>query len=215
MERDYFPLRTLTRWAVGLGWLGWLVTLLYDLHVPGIAPVVDWVHHPLPRSVSTWGAGLIIAGRALAAIVALTLIVVGLKWRYRAVSNARQLDADTMRFTPGWAIFWMFVPVLGAIVDGLVMLQLWRASHRSRRVADTIVWTWWLLSLIAKTLGYMAAWLPHGTTVVRWLDGPLNMPVELLGMLVGLLALALMLGIQRTQDAAASGRAPRDTAQAA
>lgn len=215
MERDYFPLRKLTYWAVCLGLLVWLVTLMYDLHAPGLALIVDWNHHPLPANPAAWFLGLVIAGRALAATGVIALIVLGLQWRYRAVSNARQLDATIMRFTPGWAIFWIFVPVLGAIIDGLIVLQLWRASHRSRRAAATIVWIWWPLSLLAEALGYLAAWLPHDATVARWLDGVLNVPVTMLGATVALLTLALMRAIQRAQDAAAPDPVPQDTTQAA
>lgn len=34
-----------------------------------------------------------------------------LKWIYRANYNSRQLGATGMVFTPGWSIYWYFIPI--------------------------------------------------------------------------------------------------------
>jgi hypothetical protein len=49
-------------------------------------------------------------------------------WIYRANRNARQLGATDMRFTPGWAVGWFFVPVAAFWKPYEAMKEVWQAS---------------------------------------------------------------------------------------
>ena len=54
--------------------------------------------------------------QALIALLQLVVLIgcafVVLKWIYRANANVRALGAKDMKFTPGWAVGWYFVPIL-------------------------------------------------------------------------------------------------------
>jgi hypothetical protein len=52
----------------------------------------------------------LIAWLELGLLIACAVAV--LKWIYRANANARALGAKDMKFTPGWAVGWYFVPIL-------------------------------------------------------------------------------------------------------
>ena len=51
-----------------------------------------------------------------------------LTWIHRANHNARQLGADDMRFTPGWAVGWYFVPIAWFWKPYQAMKEIWLAS---------------------------------------------------------------------------------------
>ena len=60
--------------------------------------------------------------------LALGTPILVLMWIYRANYNARQLGAADMRFTPGWAVGWYFVPIGWFWMPYLAMREIWRAS---------------------------------------------------------------------------------------
>src|SRR5947209_8456564 len=45
-------------------------------------------------------------------LLRLTTVVVFGMWIYRANHNVRALGARELRYTPGWAVGWFFVPIL-------------------------------------------------------------------------------------------------------
>jgi uncharacterized protein DUF4328 len=87
-------------------------------------------------------------------------------WLRRAVANLPALGARELRFTPGWAVGWWFVPLANLVVPLLIMVELWRASDprvaatdgatRSRLsvgFAIPICWASWLVLLAFLALG--------------------------------------------------------------
>lgn len=52
------------------------------------------------------------------------------RWIYIANSNARQLGAQGMEFTPGWSVGWYFIPIANIWKPFLAMREIWKASHR-------------------------------------------------------------------------------------
>ena len=82
------------------------------------------------------------------------LITAGLvlTWIHRANHNARQLGAADMRFTPGWAVAWYFVPIAWFWKPYQVMSEIWRTSRnpsywRGQPVSLLLPW-WWLLWIV-------------------------------------------------------------------
>lgn len=75
-----------------------------------------------------------------------------LMWIYRANYNARQLGAADMRFTPGGAVGWYFVPIAWFWMPYLAMREIWRASvspsdWSAAPVSPQLRW-WWGLWIV-------------------------------------------------------------------
>jgi len=100
-----------------------------------------------------WTAVGIIWLLAQAAIALGTAILV-LSWIYRANHNARQLGAADMRFTPGWAVGWYFIPIAWFWMPYLAMREIWRASVNpsdwgAAPVSPLLRW-WWSLWIVGS-----------------------------------------------------------------
>ena len=85
-------------------------------------------------------------------VIGLGTPILVLSWVYRANYNARQLGAADMRFTPGWAVGWHFVPIAWFWMPYLAMREIWRASVSPSDWATVPVWPllrwWWGLWLV-------------------------------------------------------------------
>jgi hypothetical protein len=101
------------------------------------------------------------------AAIGMTQVAVGLitailvmMWIYRANHNARQLGAADMKFTPGWAVGWYFVPVLALWKPYQAMKEIWQASADpdswTTRPASPLLPWWWFLWLLSNGLGQAA-----------------------------------------------------------
>lgn len=80
-----------------------------------------------------------------------------LKWVYRANSNARRLGATHLRFTPGWAVGWYFIPLLNLVRPYQAMKEIWRASSnpvnwKTEPVSSLLRW-WWFFWIVFSFLG--------------------------------------------------------------
>ncbi|MCY3700378.1 MAG: DUF4328 domain-containing protein [Gemmatimonadetes bacterium] len=84
--------------------------------------------------------------------LALGTPILVLMWIYRANYNARQLGAADMRFTPGWAVGWYFIPIAWFWMPYLAMREIWRASvnpsdWEAKPVSPLLRW-WWGLWIV-------------------------------------------------------------------
>ncbi|HYU57511.1 MAG TPA: DUF4328 domain-containing protein [Actinomycetota bacterium] len=90
----------------------------------------------------------------LADLVGLTLIVLWLVWQHRSQSNLRALGMQDLRYTPGWAVGWWFIPVANIWMPYLTVRELWRASDPAAGPSDwktrqaRPVLAWWLTYLL-------------------------------------------------------------------
>ena len=94
-----------------------------------------------------------IAQFALFVVVAIFI----LRWIYRANQNARALGATAMRFTPGWAILWYFIPIANLWKPYQAMKEIWKASAdpHDPGAAETsrlLPW-WWFLWILSNIVG--------------------------------------------------------------
>ena len=80
-----------------------------------------------------------------------------LRWIHRANYNARQLGAENMKFTPGWAIGYYFIPILTLWKPYQAMKEIWKASKNpsdwESQETSGILPMWWTLWLISNFLG--------------------------------------------------------------
>ncbi|QMV01164.1 DUF4328 domain-containing protein [Devosia sp. D6-9] len=86
-------------------------------------------------------------------------IIVGilfLMWVYRVARNAHALAVKPMRFTPGSAVWWYFVPVFNIFRPYQAFFEVWSVSadpdapYRNRR-SDALA-LWWFLWLVSNAL---------------------------------------------------------------
>ena len=92
-------------------------------------------------------------GVALTALLLVATSVSVLMWIHRANHNARQLGATGMKFTPGWAVGWYFVPIASIWKPYQAMKEICQASFNPQRWWDeewpALLPAWWALWLLA------------------------------------------------------------------
>ena len=89
-------------------------------------------------------------------------------WQHRAHANLRAFARSGLRFTPGWAVGWWFVPIASLWKPFEAVRELWKASDPD---SDAVSWrsirTWPALGLVVDLLarqwryqrrGLRAAW---------------------------------------------------------
>lgn len=122
----------------------------------------------LSHDVEQAEIGLVIS--ALAVIgqvltVTIPLVVFFCIWAYRVAANVRALGADGLRFSPGWAVGWFFIPIANLFVPFSVFREIDRASQPTGFV-DTEAWKsnapgvvitlWWLAWFSQTVVGGVA-----------------------------------------------------------
>ena len=68
-------------------------------------------------------------------LAALTVIVTFLVWLHRASRNLHLLSGRQMRFTPGWAVGWWFIPFANLVMPYKVVRESGRSSTVRSRLA--------------------------------------------------------------------------------
>jgi uncharacterized protein DUF4328 len=93
----------------------------------------------------------------------LILVVSGiciLRWIYVACSNARQLATAPMKFTPGWAVGWYFIPILNLWKPYHAMREIWRVSANPGNPESVpesgLLSAWWFFYIVASLSGNAA-----------------------------------------------------------
>jgi hypothetical protein len=74
--------------------------------------------------------------------------IVWLVWQHRAQANLHAAGVQRLRFTPGWAVGWWFVPFANLVKPFQTVRELWKASDpatHDRLEAKTwpVVGWWW------------------------------------------------------------------------
>ncbi len=116
-----------------------------------------------------WGIGV---GQIALFLVTATAF---LMWLHRVRRNLPALGAEGLRFTPGWAVGWWFVPIMNLFRPFQIMSETWRASDPgavggdwpSARRTPLIGW-WWALLLVGGGFGNFANFV----ATVAFLDRP-------------------------------------------
>jgi hypothetical protein len=111
---------------------------------------------------------------ALAGVQILTLVVTGiiwLVWQHRGQANLVAARVPGLRFTPGWAVGWWFVPFANLVKPFQTMRELWKASGgeedwRHSRTWPVVGW-WWAAWLTSGVLGRIGGTLVGGATTLE------------------------------------------------
>ncbi|MDP8957226.1 MAG: DUF4328 domain-containing protein [Actinomycetota bacterium] len=155
---------TLARWTVGL------VSGTVGL---GVLSIVAWAIHI--GVLSRFGAGefsaeALEASEVRSGVVTFLMLasflaagIVWLLWQYRAQSNLSALGAADLRYSPGWAVGWWFIPFANIVMPYLTMRELWKASDPDAGAIEwktargtpmlPVWWGTWLGMQIAAQIG--------------------------------------------------------------
>ena len=92
--------------------------------------------------------------------------VVFLMWVYRAHKNLPSLGATGLRFTPGWAVGWFFIPIMCLFRPYQAVAEISKASDPKVDATDSTSWKsvgalplvgwWWAFFLISNFVGNFA-----------------------------------------------------------
>lgn len=96
------------------------------------------------------------------------LLVLFLRWVYLANLNVRALGALHLRFTPGWAVGWYFIPIANFWMPYLAMKEIWQASLDPEqwlgvRLPRVFAW-WWALGVMAWPFIGISIWVEMAAT---------------------------------------------------
>lgn len=87
----------------------------------------------------------------MALVILVLAIVVYLVWIHRAVANLDHVRSgqrsSQLRFSPGWAVGWYFVPIMNLVRPYQAMRELYTESNPEHRTSPLVGWWWasWLL----------------------------------------------------------------------
>ena len=90
-------------------------------------------------------------------------------WQHRGQRNLRELGRTQLRFTPGWAVGWWFVPVASLFKPFQSVRELWKASEptgdRSAWPASStwpLIGWWWACWITSNLLAWVVRGLRSG-----------------------------------------------------
>jgi hypothetical protein len=85
-------------------------------------------------------------------------------WLHRSYRNLQALHAHELRFSPGWAVGYFFIPILNLFRPYQVLKETWKASDpttlhatawKGSRAFPVLGW-WWAFWLITNWLGVIS-----------------------------------------------------------
>jgi hypothetical protein len=76
-----------------------------------------------------------------------TCFIVFLVWVHRSNFNARNLGAQSMKFTPGWSVGWFFIPIVNLWKPYQVIKDIWKNSSSNIKPETHFITAWWVLWL--------------------------------------------------------------------
>jgi hypothetical protein len=86
-------------------------------------------------------------------LVGFFVLIAFLKWKFRAYKNIKGFGAENLRYSPGWAVAYYFIPFISLVRPAQVMSEIWKASENPRdwaqRKGSSLVVAWWTLFLVS------------------------------------------------------------------
>lgn len=101
--------------------------------------------------------------------VAIVLVIVFLMWIYRAYANLELFGLRELRFSPGWAVGYWFIPFVNLVRPVQVVQEIWRGSSPAVPPDNPQAWTsergsvrvgfWWLFYLASGFIGAIGSFM--------------------------------------------------------
>lgn len=138
-------------------------------------------------------------------VVFLLTAIVFSTWINRAHHNVRGFGAEAMTITPGWAVGYFFIPILNLFRPYKAMSELWRASQSPGDWISNstgLVPLWWTLWILNLILGRISQQVGKSATTVEGLIASTwwSIAVAVLTIPLALVAMRMVMGIQKMQD---------------
>jgi hypothetical protein len=151
-------------------------------------------------------------------LVLLPTSLLFLIWTHRVHRNLLVLGARHLKFTPGWAVGWWFVPIMNWFRPYQVMKEIWKASDPVVGLSDPYSWQtattpsimpwWWALFLLSQYIGsrlFSKVLSPSTQSGVALLNDLLltswaMLASNILGLAVSVCALTIVRGIDKRQE---------------
>ena len=139
-----------------------------------------------------------------------------LKWIYRAYKNIKGFGAEGLRFSPGWAVGYYFIPILSLIRPVQVMGEIWRASddpgNWRQKPGSWLIAGWWTLFLLYTGVTQISLEIAfQASTNDQWtLAAVLAILGDLFSIPLSIITLRLVTEIYRRQEALVAGVHPAD-----
>lgn len=146
-------------------------------------------------------------GFAQLVVLLATTVVFG-RWIVHAHKNVRAMGAEGLTVSPGWALGYFFVPIVNLWKPYRAMRELWGASHSPSSwgpaEAGTIVQLWWVCWLGGNMIGQVVLRRYFAAETIEDLKRltTLQMVDAVVGVALGLVAIALVRAIARAQTRA-------------
>ena len=85
-------------------------------------------------------------------VVGIGLVIVFCMWTHRVARNLPALGGWGLKYTPGWAVGWFFIPLANLVMPYFVAAEIWRESDPEQRHLDgqeikpasPLVAGWWI-----------------------------------------------------------------------
>jgi hypothetical protein len=113
---------------------------------------------------------------ALSSLVAIASSILFLLWFYRVYRNLPALGASELRFTPGWAVVWWFIPILNLWKPYQVTIEIMKGSDpivgktdaeiRKGMRRSMLILIWWVFSYITLAVA-IAAGISNGIAGIQ------------------------------------------------
>jgi hypothetical protein len=142
-------------------------------------------------------------------LVYIATVVAFSVWVHRANSNLHALGCQGLRFTPGWAVGWFFVPIANLWKPFQAMKEIWRASKNpanwQAETTGSLLGWWWFWWVVSSIVGNISGRL---TFQAETLDamigiGPLNIAASALDLISAVFAFRVVKRIGGFQAMAA------------
>lgn len=83
-----------------------------------------------------------------------------LVWTYRAGANAHALAQRPLKYSPGWAVGWYFIPIANLIKPYLALKEFWYMSKDPARAppenGEALIVAWWLTWVVTNLFANVA-----------------------------------------------------------
>jgi uncharacterized protein DUF4328 len=210
-REGFRPLGALGGWTVGLLAATIAMTLVtLILRIVEVGRLHQYQRDPSLVREAIDASDAVTRAAAFVIPLAIAAGVLWLIWQHRAQANLAPLGAEGLRFTPGWAVGWWFIPFAWFVKPFQTMTELWKASDPSpgaiewmNERATPLLMLWWGAFLIRIPLAGIATTQLGDTTatVDRLISGQLvAIALEVTTIVAAILAIVLVRQIGRRQE---------------
>jgi len=167
-QGQFKSLNTRTQWVC---WIFGISIFVYVIAVLSDFAQAALLNRAIAGETITWSEAM--ANDTRQAVIGFAIFVLSiaeaiafLMWVYRAHKNLPSLGATGLRFTPGWAVGWFFIPIMWFFRPYQAVAEISKASDPKVDATDGTSWKsvatlplvgwWWAFFLISTFVARIA-----------------------------------------------------------